>query len=65
MRIASTAQRRNSPERRIYENAGQKNARMTLGQPGLEALSAVTLEGTRSGRKSGVLPPKRRQHGAF
>jgi hypothetical protein len=37
MRIASTAQRRNSPEKRIYENAGQKNARMTQGQPGLEA----------------------------
>jgi len=37
MRIASTAQRSNSPKKRIYRNAGQKNARMTLGQPGLEA----------------------------
>jgi hypothetical protein len=37
MRIASTAQRRNSPGKRIYGNARQKNARMTQGQPGLEA----------------------------
>jgi hypothetical protein len=67
MRIARTAecpafadaQCSNSPEQRIYEDAVQKSARLTLSQPGLEALSAVTLEGTRSGRKSGMLPPKR------